>query len=147
MKELIYFIAFHFEKKRKGDSYNYNKHVVKYEVDFFFFFTHSTFRGIWPVRVAALNPPCLYHFSLSLCFIVVLNIIKLVFLRYYLLHPFPLSLLLSSFSRYRSFFLPPFSFLSPSFLRYIFMYIYVPLVGLLRRNFIARARARVFYLF
>lgn len=42
MKELIYFIAFHFEKKRKGDSYNYNKHVVKYEVDFF---THSTIRG------------------------------------------------------------------------------------------------------
>lgn len=46
MKELIYFIAFHFEKKRKGDSYNYNKHVVKYEVDFFFFHTFDFSRHL-----------------------------------------------------------------------------------------------------
>lgn len=41
--DLFYSISFR-EKKRKGDPYNYNKHVVKYEVDLFFFlFTH--FRG------------------------------------------------------------------------------------------------------
>lgn len=143
MKELIYFIAFHFEKKRKGDSYNYNKHVVKYEVDFFF---HTfDFSRRLPVRVAALNPPCLYHFSLSSCFIVVLNIIKSVF--YYLLHPFPLSLLLSSFFQSLSFFFPSTFFVSLSLFPTIYIYVYIcTFSGFVAKKFY-RPRARVFYLF
>lgn len=76
MKELIYFIAFHFEKKRKGDSYNYNKHVVKYEVDLFF--PHIFFRlfatSAYESRGIKSSSPLPFLFSF--CFIVIiLNII------------------------------------------------------------------------
>lgn len=144
MKELIYFIAFHFEKKRKGDSYNYNKHVVKYEVDLFsphIFF--PTFRGTCTCenRENKSSPPlpflssfCLfyrYHFEHHLTVLFFFNHISPILL----LHS--LTLILSFFSLSLSFRSVSLSFYSP-------FSMYVSLASLLRRNFIARARTFFF---
>jgi len=143
MKELIYFIAFHFEKKRKGDSYNYNKHVVKYEVDLFsphIFF--PTFRGActYESRENKSSPPlpflssfCLfyrYHFEHHLTVLFFFNHISPILLLHSLILSFSLSLSLSFRSVSLSFY-SPFS-------------MYVSLASLLRRNFIARARTFFF---
>lgn len=143
MKELIYFIAFHFEKKRKGDSYNYNKHVVKYEVDLFsphIFF--PTFRGActYESRENKSSPPlpflssfCLfyrYHFEHHLTVLFFL----IIFPQYYFCT--------LSFSRFLSLSL---SFRSVSLSFYSPFSMYVSLASLLRRNFIARARTFFFW--
>lgn len=103
-----------------------------------------------------LNPLRLYPFPFSFCFIVVFehHLVVWVFLLllYFsdTLYPFFLSPFPFGQYRFSLFFplFPPSLFLSPSSLRYIFMYIYIffninihmyiSLAGLSRRNFVAR---------
>jgi len=150
--DLFYSISFR-EKKRKGDPYNYNKHVVKYEVDLFFSF-HTHFRLFAAFACGEpwnyLNPHRLFTpfpFSFLLLFYRRFEHHLVVFFFFIILSRYSTSLFFRSVSLS---FLSPFFSLSFSLplsddiylciyvYIYINIHIYISLAGLSRRNFVAR---------